>query len=182
MQSDAKIGLVAPIIGFLIGGIYLLMVGIGRLNSEYDFLSDIGSLNIPILACGVTILVVAFISMFKLQMIEGVTFFMISLAALCVGTSSVADVSDIFRLIVVIISIILVFMSYRVGDLHIMLFNILMVIAFIAAMNSLNYDSQGIVVGMILILGSIIALYIAVSEWMFLQDVTMDYAEDEEID
>jgi hypothetical protein len=178
MRSDVKTALVAPIIGFLIVGIYYLMVGVNRLNSEYGFFSDTGSLAIPILVCGVAMIIVAFISMFKLQMIEGLTFLMAGIAALYVGTATVADINDVFRLIVVVISALLVFMSYRVGDLRVMIFNILMVIAFIAAMNTLDYSSQGPVVGIILVIAGIVALAGAMSEWVFFQDVAIDCAEE----
>ena len=178
MQSDDKIAIVAPVIGFLFVAIYYLMIGINRLNSEYGFLSDVGSLGIPILVCGTSILIVAFVSMFKLQMIEGMTFFMAGLAALYVYHADVVAVSDVFRLIVVIVSLILVYISYRVRDLRVMIFNILMVFAFIAAMNTLDYSSQNLVVASTLILGGIVALIGAVSEWIYFQDVVIDRGDE----
>ena len=178
MQSDVKIAIVAPIMGFLFVAIYYLMIGINRLNSEYGFLSDVGSLSIPILICGISLLIVALVSMFKFQMIEGMTFFMAGIAAVYVYHADVAAVSDVFRLVVVMMSLVLVYMSYRVRDLRVMTFNILMAIAFIAAMNTLDYGSQNLVVASVLIIGGIVALVAAVTEWIYFQDVIIDCGDE----
>ena len=178
MQSDVKIAIVAPVMGFLFVAIYYLMVGLNRLNSEYGFLSDTGSLSIPILVCGVSLLVVAFVSMFKFHMIGGMTFFMAGIAALYVYNADVVAISDVFRLVVAMVSLVLVYMSYRVRDFRLMIFNTLMVIAFIAAMNTLDYDHQNLIVASVLMIGGIVALAAAVSEWIYLQDVMIDCGDD----
>ncbi|MFA7150451.1 MAG: hypothetical protein WC067_05495, partial [Candidatus Methanomethylophilaceae archaeon] len=119
-----------------------------------------------------------FVSMFKFHMIGGMTFFMAGIAALYVYNADVVAISDVFRLVVVMESLVLVCMSYRVRDFRLMIFNTLMVIAFIAAMNTLDYDHQNLIVASVLMIGGIVALAAAVSEWIYLQDVMIDCGDD----
>ena len=181
MFSENRSELAVPVVGFLLLGFATLFAAISIFNAKWDFFEGIGTIDSrAFYVLGLLLAVVAFFSLAKAYLIEGAAF---GTFAVFLFVYSTVPTAGIFQLAVLalglaVVSVIIAMMSYRVGDLMVLLIAVLSIIAFISVMFAKDADSIAFVIAGIGFLAvAVIALISAVLEWLFVQDVAMDYAD-----
>ena len=181
MFSENRSELAIPVVGFLLLGFATLFAAVSIFNAKWDFFENIGVVDPKaFLALGMLLAVVAFFAFAKAYMIEGTAFGMF---AVFLGVYYVAGTAGIYQLAVLalalaVVAVILAIMAYRVGDLMMVIMAILSLVVFVPVMFAKNVDSGAFAVAGIGFLAvAVVALISAVLEWLFVQDVAMDYAD-----
>jgi len=181
MFSENRSELAIPVVGFLLLGFATLFAAVSIFNAKWDFFENIGAVDpMAFFILGVLLAVVAFFALAKAYMIEGAVF---GVFAVFLAVYSIVPVDELFQLAILalglaVVSVMIAVMSYRVGDLMVLLMAILSLIAFISVMFAKDADSIAFVVaGVGFILVAVIAFISTILEWLFVQDVAMDFAD-----
>jgi len=182
MFSENRSELAVPVVGFLLLGFATLFAAISIFNAKWDFFEGIGTIDPwAFRVLGLLLAVVAFFSLAKAYLIEGAAF---GVFAVFLAVYSMVPTTDgIFQLAVLalglaVVSVIIAMMSYRVGDLMVFLIAVLSLIAFVSVMFANDTESIAFVIaGVGLLAVAVVALISAVLEWLFVQDVAMDFAD-----
>lgn len=178
MVSNEKSDFAVPVIGSLLLAVTLFIYGLYSLNYKYDFLTSSYSILTVLFVFGVLLTFFAVASLWKAYLIEGMTFLLVGAVSLCTGILGFQNIrDDIIILIVVILAVVVAFMSYRAGDILILSINVLIAIASVGMLSSINFDYV-VVFGILTLVAGIIALYASVDDWMLVQDVASEYADD----
>lgn len=181
MFSENKSELSIPVVGFLLLGFAALFAAIAVFNSEWDFLSN-GSPGVSVAVyavSGLLLVIGAFFAFKQVFLIEGVMFgiFGIFLLAFGLGAAGANLVGlGLLGFILSVLAAILAFMSYRVGDIYILLMAVFSIVAFMPlyfADGAAGVAISGI--GMIAV--AALALVYAVMDWMLVQDVASEIAD-----
>ena len=72
-------------------------------------------------------------------------------------------------------------MSYRVGDIFVLGFNVILAVSMILIAFIGNVDfiaDNPIIISIFLLIAGVIAGYLCISDWMLVQDIAMDYEEE----
>ena len=183
MFSYERSELSIPIVGFLLLGFSALLLGINILNNEWDIFPPgitTASIGPCYYALGILLAVVAFFAFSKLFMIEGVSFGIFAVFLFIFGSINgvIIERMAIVGLVLAIVAILLVIMSYRVGDILITIVGIASVIAFIPLLFIDSMEEIVAVTAIGFIIVAAVSLYYAVSDWMLVQDIGFDL-EDE---
>ncbi|MFA5453661.1 MAG: hypothetical protein WC248_08820 [Candidatus Methanomethylophilaceae archaeon] len=176
MFSNEKSDFAVPVVGSLLLAMILFIYGLNSINYEYDFLESSYSLSIVLLVLGILLTFFASAALWKAYLIEGMTFLLIGITSICIGFFGFG-VDDVFILVIVIVAAVIAFMSYRAGDMITLLINILVAVAFIGTLSGIDYDYT-LIFGILTLVAGIIALYASVDDWMLVQDVASEYADD----
>ncbi|MFA6709886.1 MAG: hypothetical protein WC067_04910 [Candidatus Methanomethylophilaceae archaeon] len=178
MFSNEKSDFAVPVIGSLLLAMTLFIYGLYSINYKYDFLTSSYSILTVLFVFSILLTFFAVASLWKAYMIEGMTFLLVGAISLCTGVLGFQNIrDDIIILIVVILAIVVAFMSYRAGDIITLSINVLVAIASVGMLSSIDYDYV-VVFGILTLIAGIIALYASVDDWMLVQDVASEYADD----
>lgn len=185
MFSDERSELAIPVVGFLLLGLATLFVGMSIINQKWEFM-DVSAIAEPniLIVLGGLLAVIAFFALAKAYLIEGASFgiFAILLLTMGMSASSLFGVT-ILGLMLAVIAVIVAFMSYRAGDLIVLLMSIFTIVAFISF-----YFLDGTIVAdtstfavILAAIGffavAILAIIQTLFEWMLVQDIAADFAE-----
>jgi len=176
MFSNEKSDFAVPVVGSLLLAMVLLVYGLSSINYEYDFLESY-STPIVLLVLGILLTFFASAALWKAYLIEGMTFLLIGITSICVSFLGLVDFDDILVLIVVITAAVIAFMSYRAGDMITLIINALIAVAFVGKLSCINYDYT-LIFGILTLIAGIIALYASMDDWMLVQDVASEYADE----
>jgi len=180
---DDKGELSVPVVGFVLLGFTALFMGFAVVNARWDvFDTTNGSVTAVLIASGLLLLLTAYLSFKRAFIIEGMTFGMFGLLYVVAGFGgnmiNVIGVESLgfLALVLCVISIMIAFMAWRIGDFLIEAIAIISILAFAP----LGFAEVGVAVaasaiGFFLI--ALISLYYALNDWMLVQDIAEDYAE-----
>jgi len=178
MFSNEKSDFAVPVVGSLLLAMTLFIYGLYSINYKYDFLTTSYSISAVLFVFGILLTFFAVASLWKAYLIEGMTFLLVGAVSLCAGMLGFQTIKDdILILIVVIIAVVVAFMSYRAGDIIILAINVLIAIASIGMLSCIEYDYV-LVFGILTLIAGMIALYASVDDWMLVQDVASEYADE----
>lgn len=156
-------------VGFLVMGLYLVMVGLTRLNNEHSIFDGSSSCTVPAFLMGVTLVALASYMIYRSDMIVGMVFLLTGFAAICLGMTNISGYNDSFRVVIVIGSLILMYMSIRIKDWDMVVINALNAIVYLIAMNTLSSVIPSDLIAALLIIIGAYAIYIALKLWDFVQ-------------
>lgn len=160
------------VMGFIIMGLYLVMVGFTRINDQHSIFEGNPSCTVPAFIMGIILVIAALYLIYCSNILVGMVFMLTGFAAICLGMSDISGYNDSFRAVVAIGSLILMFMALRLKDLDLLILNGLNMFVYVIAMNSLsNLIPSDLVAFMLLVIG-FFAIYIALKAWTPVQDET----------
>lgn len=179
MFSENKSELSIPVVGFLLLGFATLFAGIAMLNYEWGFLENIGSAvtKYMYVFSGLLLIFGSLFAFRQVFLIEGMAFAIFGMFFLIAGYTfgPIASVG-LLGFMLAVIAAILAFMSFRVGDLYLMLIGLFAMVAFIP----LYFTESNIAIAVSaigLIAVGVISIIYALMDWMLVQDIAADLAE-----
>lgn len=155
--------------GFLVMGLYLVMVGLTRLNNEHSIFDGSSSCTVPAFLMGAILVAAALYLIYRSDVITGMVFLLTGFAAVCLGMTNISGYNDSFRVVIVIGSLILMYMSIRIKDLDMVVLNALNAIVYLIAMNTLSNVIPSDLIAVLLIIIGAYAIYMALKFWDFVQ-------------
>ena len=175
MFSTERSDFGSTIAGYLFSAILLLFAGLQLLNQQFDMFET--SLDVPFRTLALLLVCASAIALWKAYIIDGVTFMLIGLTAYAFVAVNV----PMFMIAIAIAALATAFMSYRVGDVFVLGLNVVLAIGAILMAFTANADflaDNPIIAGIFFFIAGIVAGYLCLSDWMLVQDISMDY-EDE---
>lgn len=158
-------------------GLIALIIGLTMLNQQYDFLDDKYSafVNEIMLFLSISLVLIAIASIWKAFIVEGTTFGLVGIFIL-VNSISI-NIADTAVIGIIVIALVIAFMAFRVRDYLLLIINALFVVALILSLNSIGITDLT-AASIVLLITGIISLYVAVDDWMLVQDIASDYADE----
>jgi len=179
MFSENRSELAIPVVGFLLLGLATLFVAISVFSAKLD--NNLGQIDtMAFWWIGILLALVAFFALSKAYIIEGVLFGIFAVFLVVYSDTLTGNMNQLVVLGIAlgVVAAILAFMSYRVGDLMVLIMALLTILTFIFVLFIKNVDSFAfIAAGVGFLLVSAVAFISAVLEWLFVQDVAMDLAD-----
>lgn len=179
MFSENKSELSIPVVGFILLGFIALFAGIVVLNSEWDFLNNVSGLvnGMVFIVTGILLLLIAIKSFKQIFLIEGMAFGMMGMFMTVMGLGAVGLTSlGLLGIALTVVAIIVAAMSYRAGDIFVVLISIFTIVAFFPMYFADDAIAIAIsAIGFIAI--AVISLIYAIMDWMLVQDIAADIAE-----
>ena len=175
MFSTERSDFGSTIAGYLFSAILLLFGGLQLLNQQFEMFD--ASLDIPFRTLALLLVCASAIALWKAYIIDGVTFMLVGLTAYAFVAGNV----PMFLIAIAIAALAAAFMSYRVGDVFVLGLNVVLAIAVILMAFSVKADFLGdnpIVAGIFFLIAGCVAGYLCLSDWMLVQDISMDYEEE----
>jgi hypothetical protein len=181
MFSDERSDYAVPVIGFILLAMATFIVGLEMLSQEYNIFPE-GKSAIIIDVITVLLLIMSFVSMKKAYIVDGITQLMFALFCIVMIATDMygTAISDVVTISIAIIFAILAFMSFRVSDYVLLLINVLGVAMVIVSLDVVGIDFV-VPFGILSLIVACLAIYVAVTDWMLVQDIAADY-EDEMFD
>ncbi len=169
MFSEDRSDFAVPVAGFILIGFFALLYAIVGLNSEFNFTTDIGMGTIPTLIAILEIILGA-IALKKAYLTEGFSFIAFGLFVLSINNGMSFPLGIGFLLFFAVFA----YMSYRAFILDLAIINGLMALSSILVFMT---ELSPAIVGVVMIVIAAIAVYVAICDWMFIQDLSEEYAE-----
>ena len=175
MFSTERSDFGSTIAGYLFSAILLLFAGLQLLNQQFDMFET--SLDVPFRTLALLLVCASAIALWKAYIIDGVTFMLIGLTAYAFVAVNV----PMFMIAIAIAALATAFMSYRVGDVFVLGLNIVRAIAMLLMAFTAKADflsDNPIIAGVFFLIAGCVAGYLCLSDWMLVQDISMDYEEE----
>ena len=175
MFSTERSDFGSTIIGYFLSAIVLLFGGLTLMNLQFDWFPYTEYTPFSILT--LLLICASAIALWKAYIIDGITFMVVGLTSYAFATSN----EHVFLIVVVIAAAATAFMSIRVGDVFVCGVNVTLGIASLIGALSVNVDffvDNPVISAIFLVISGVIAGYLCISDWMLVQDISMDY-EDE---
>jgi len=184
MFSEDKGELAVPAVGFLLLGLATLFAAVAIFNAKWDLFEDATILTKDMRVfyiLGGLLGLAAFFAFAKAYMVEGGAFGIFAVFLFAYASLPATDMLymiSALALALAAVALILMFMSFRVGDLMVMIIALVSIILFVSVLFAKNTDSFAfIVAGVAFLVIAVVSLITAVLEWLFVQDVALDYAD-----
>ena len=164
------------IAGYLLVAITLILGGLQFLNLQFELFDTTNVMIFKILP--ILLIAASAIALWKAYIIDGVTYIIVGLS--CSGFV-LGTFDPMFMIAIAVAAVATAFMAYRVGDIFVLGLNAafaasMILMAFLDGANFIS-DNPGILCIPLLISG-IIAGYLCISDWMLVQDISMDFEEE----
>ena len=175
MFSTERSDFGSTIAGYLFSAILLIFAGLQLFNQQFDMFET--SMAVPFRTVALLLVGASVIALWKAYIIDGVTFMIIGLSAYAFVAGNV----PMFLIALAIAAFATAFMSFRVGDVFVLSLNAivgvsLILLAIVPKVDALN--DNPVITGIIMLIAGLLAGYLCLSDWMLVQDISMDY-EDE---
>ena len=176
MFSTERSDFGSTIAGYLLVAITLILGGLQFLNLQFELFDTTNVMIFKILP--ILLIAAGAIALWKAYIIDGVTYILVGLS--CSGFV-LGTFDPMFMVALAIAAAATAFMAYRVGDIFVLGLNAafavsIVTIAFLDGVNFIS-DNPG-VISIFLLISGIIAGYLCISDWMLVQDISMDYEEE----
>ena len=176
MFSTERSDFGSTIAGYLLVAITLILGGLQFLNLQFELFDTTNVMIFKILP--ILLIAAGAIALWKAYIIDGVTYILVGLS--CSGFV-LGTFDPMFMIALAIAAAATAFMAYRVGDIFVLGLNAafavsMVTIAFLDGVNFIS-DNPGII-SIPLLISGIIAGYLCISDWMLVQDISMDYEEE----
>lgn len=175
MFSTERSDFGSTIIGYFLSAIALLFGGLTLMDLQFDWFPN--SSYTPFSVLALLLIIASAVALWKAYIIDGITFMVVGLTSYAFATSN----EHMFLIVVVVAAAVTAFMSIRVGDVFVCGVNVTMGIASLIGALSANVDffvDYPVISAIFLVISAVIAGYLCISDWMLVQDISMDY-EDE---
>ena len=176
MFSTERSDFGSTIAGYLLAAILLLLGGLQFLNLQYDIFDTTNPTMFRILA--ILLVAAGAIALWKAYIIDGVTYIIVGLSG---SGFMIGTLDPMFMVALAIAAGATAFMSYRVGDIFVLGFNVILAVSMILIAFIGNVDfiaDNPIIISIFLLIAGVIAGYLCISDWMLVQDIAMDYEEE----
>ena len=175
MFSTERSDFGSTIAGYLFSAILLLFAGLQLLNQQFEMFKV--SFIIPFQTLALLLVCASAIALWKAYIIDGVTYMLVALTAYAFVVGNV----PMFLIVIAIAALATAFMSYRVGDVFVLGLNVVLAIAVILMAFTVKADflsDNPIIAGVFFLIAGMVAGYLCLSDWMLVQDISMDYEEE----
>ncbi len=175
MFSTERSDFGSTIIGYFLSAIVLLFGGLTLMDLQFDWFPNTSYMPFSVLA--LLLICASAVALWKAYIIDGITFMVVGLTSYAFATSN----EHMFLIVVVIAAAVTAFMSFRVGDVFVCGVNVTLGIASLIGALSANVNffiDNPVISAIFLVISAVIAGYLCISDWMLVQDISMDY-EDE---
>ena len=179
MFSTERSDFGSTIAGYFLAAIALLFGALKFIDIQFDLLPDTTN-YIPFQLLALLLVCAGAIALWKAYIIDGITFMIVGLTAYAFFVGNV----PMFLVAIAFAASATAFMSFRVGDIFVLMLNVCIAIASLIGALAAKVDffvDNPIVSGIFLIIAAGLAGYLCLSDWMLVQDIAMDY-EDEMFD
>ena len=175
MFSTERSDFGSTIIGYFLSAIALLFGGLKLVNMQFDWFP--GTSYAPFTILALLLICASAVALWKAYIIDGLTFMLAGL----ISYAFVGGNLPVFLIVVTIAAAVAAFMAIRVGDVFVFAVNVTLgigaLIGMLAAKVTLFVDNP-MISGLFLIISGLIAGYLCISDWMLVQDISMDYEEE----
>ena len=178
MFSTERSDFGSTIAGYFLAAITFLFGGLQLLNNQFDIFSNITYEPFQFLA--LLLVVAGAIALWKAYIIDGITFMIAGLTAYAFISGNV----PMFLIAVACAASATGFMSFRVGDVFVLMLNVCVAIASLIGALAYGIDffvDNPLISGIFMLIAGGLAGYLCISDWMLVQDIAMDF-EDEMFD
>ncbi len=176
MFSTERSDFGSTIAGYLLVAIALILGGLQFLNVQFELFDTTNPMMFRILA--ILLVAAGAIALWKAYIIDGVTYIIVGLS--CSGFM-IMTLDPMFMFALAIAAVATAFMAFRVGDIFVLGLNVALAVSMIliAFLDGENFVSDNpVIISIFLLICGVIAGYLCISDWMLVQDISMDY-EDE---
>ena len=175
MFSTERSDFGSTIIGYFLSAIALLFGGLKLVNMQFDWFP--GTSYAPFTILALLLICASAVALWKAYIIDGITFMLAGL----ISYAFVGGNLPVFLIVVTIAAAVAAFMAIRVGDVFVFAVNVTLgigaLMGMLAAKVTLFVDNP-MISGLFLIISGLIAGYLCISDWMLVQDISMDYEEE----
>ena len=165
-----------PIAGFFIIGFASILAGIVLLNVDYNFVMVDGAWNTLAIIAGILGILTAAVAVKKAYLVEGFSFALFSVALLLTTTVGGLGIgnSTLTAVCLVLAFLFVAFMSYSGGVIDLAIVDAVLGIAFLL---SFAFSDMHMAAAVLFLLAGLLSVYVCLSDWLFVQDLMMQYEE-----
>ena len=175
MFSTERSDFGSTIAGYLFSAVILIFAALQLFNGQFDIFET--SMDVPFRTMALLCVIASAIALWKAYIIDGMTYMVIGLGAYAFVAVNV----PMFMIALAIAALVTAFMSYRVGDVFVLALNALVAVAFLLMAFTVKADflaDNPVVAGIVFLIAGLLAGYLCLSDWMLVQDISMDYEEE----
>ena len=175
MFSTERSDFGSTIIGYFLSAIALLLGGLKLADMQFNWFDDTSYAPFTVLA--VLLICASAVALWKAYIIDGMTFMIAGLISFAFAGSNL----PVFLLVITIAAAVTAFMAFRVSDVFVFAVNVTLGIGALIGMLAAKVDffvDNPCISGLFLIVSGLIAGYLCISDWMLVQDISMDYEEE----
>ena len=175
MFSTERSDFGSTIAGYLFSAVILIFAALQLFNGQFDIFET--SMDVPFRTMALLCVIASAIALWKAYIIDGMTYMVIGLGAYAFVAVNV----PMFMIALAIAALVTAFMSYRVGDVFVLGLNVILAIAVVLLAFTDKADflaDNPIVAGIFFLIAGCVAGYLCLSDWMLVQDISMDYEEE----
>lgn len=176
MFSTERSDFWSTIAGYLFAALILIATAFGMYNTQFEWSSN-NDASMLLLTVIVLCIGAGIVALWKAFILDGMTFLMVAI----VGASISSDTGPMATIVLILLAALIAVMSFRVGDIYVMVLNSFVGLALVILVLMENVDvlaENTAVLGTVLLLAGVLAGYLCVSDWTLVQDISLDYEEE----
>ena len=175
MFSTERSDFGSTIAGYLFAAILLIFAALQLFNGQFKLFDN--SVAVPFVTLAFLLVCASAIALWKAYIIDGVTFMLVGLTAYTFVYNGVT----MFSIAIAIAAVFAGFMAFRVGDVFVLGLNAVLAISNILMAftpKATFLADNPVIAGIFVLIAGLVAGYLCLSDWMLVQDISMDYEEE----
>lgn len=175
MFSTERSDFGSTIAGYLFAAILLIFAALQLFNGQFKLFDN--SVAVPFVTLAFLLVCASAIALWKAYIIDGVTFMLVGLTAYTFVYNGVT----MFSIAIAIAAVFAGFMAFRVGDVFVLGLNAVLAISNILMAftpKATFLADNPVIAGIFFLIAGLVAGYLCLSDWMLVQDISMDYEEE----